>query len=206
MSVGPLIKVCGLTRVEDAQACVDLGVDALGLNFWPRSVRRCSDPVARQIVERFVDRVRLVAVVVDAAPAELRRIRHDLGVPWVQFHGDEPAEAVTAWLPDALKAVRVGGPEDLPAARRMPGAELLVDARVPGMPGGTGAVCDWASAARLARERVVWLAGGLGPDNVAEAVREVDPFGVDLASGVESSPGVKDPARVAALVSAVRGQ
>lgn len=198
------IKVCGLTRLEDAQRCVELGVDALGLNFWPGSVRRCSDAVARSIVERFATRVRLVAVVVDADAAELTHIREELGVPWVQLHGAEPPETVSRWLPNAIKAVRVGSAADVPEARSMPGDELLVDARVPGVPGGTGVRCDWDSARVLAAERRVWLAGGLRPDNVAEAVGHVRPFGVDVASGVESAPGIKDRARVAALVQALR--
>jgi len=191
----PRVKICGLTRVDQAIACVDAGADAIGVNFWPRSKRRCPDDVAARIAEAVGARARVVAVVVDAAPARIEAIRA-LGIRWIQLHGDEAPEALERWLPEAFKAVHVEGD-----AARYPGEELLVDARVGDLPGGTGVTCDWDAAARLARTRRLWLAGGLGPDNVAEAVRRVRPYGVDVASGVERAPGDKDLARVARFVA-----
>ncbi|MCB9596437.1 MAG: phosphoribosylanthranilate isomerase [Sandaracinaceae bacterium] len=182
-----LVKVCGLTSVEQAVACADLGVDAIGLNFWPRSARRCEDAIAAEIARALGDRVRLVAVVVDASAARVEAIRA-VGVRWIQLHGAESPEDLARWLPEAFKAVHLDrGP--VPA---FGGDELLVDARVGDLPGGTGVTCDWGAAAALARTRKLWLAGGLTPDNVGAAIAAVRPFGVDVASGVEASPGVKD--------------
>ena len=199
------IKVCGVTTVEDARAVVDAGADALGLNFWPRSVRRCELAVAARIARALEGRARVVAVVVDASAEAIREIRAATGISWVQLHGAEPPELLEELLPDAYKAVHPTRESELAAARAYGGDELLVDARVPGLPGGTGVVCDWPLAAKLARERKVWLAGGLTPDNVGAAVAAVSPYGVDVASGVERSPGVKDLERVRAFVREVHG-
>lgn len=199
-------KICGITTVEDALACADAGASALGLNFWPRSVRRCELEVARAIVDAVGDRARIVAVFVDAERDAIERVLGETGIEWVQLHGDEPPELVRALLPHAYKAVHLVDDTSVAEALRMPGDELLVDASVPGMPGGTGRTCDWSRAARLARERRVWLAGGLTPENVADAIARVVPFGVDVASGVERAPGVKDHARVRAFVDAVRAR
>ncbi|MCA9607462.1 MAG: phosphoribosylanthranilate isomerase [Myxococcales bacterium] len=193
------IKVCGLTSVEQALACVEAGVDAIGLNFWPRSPRRCDDATARAIAEALEGRARVVAVVVDEPAARVEAIRA-LGVRWIQLHGGEPPAEVARWLPEAYKAAHLdAGP--LPD---YPGDELLVDARVGELPGGTGTTCDWDAAAALARTRRLWLAGGLTPDNVAEAVLRVRPHGVDVASGVERAPGDKDLARVRRFVERAR--
>ncbi len=195
------IKICGLTDVDQALACVEAGADAIGLNFWPRSKRRVDDAVARQIAQALAGRARVVGVVVDAAPDRVERIRQ-LGVRWIQLHGAESPEALTRWMPEAFKAIHLDEGE---SAERWPGDELLVDARVGDLPGGTGVTCDWVAAAALARTRRLWLAGGLTPDNVAEAVRIVAPHGVDVASGVERSPGRKDLDLVRRFIASARG-
>lgn len=200
------IKICGITRLEDAEHALSLGVEAIGLNFWPGSKRRCELGVAREIVERVGERARVVAVVVDAPLAEIAEIRERTGIEWVQLHGDEDAAFARAVLPRAYQAVRATGAEGLRAALAVPGIEVLLDASVPGEKGGTGVVADWALAARVARERPLWLAGGLVPENVGAAIEAVRPMGVDVASGVECAPGVKDPARVEAFVRAVRAR
>ena len=182
------VKICGLTDVHDALSAVEYGADALGLNFWPASPRYCPLDVAATIVEAVARDVRLVGVFVDPSADDVRVVRA-LGVRWVQLHGDEPVDALAPWLPEAYKALHLASSAELDVARSWPGEELLVDARLPGMPGGTGLRCDWPLAARLAADRPVWLAGGLSPENVEEAVRAVRPYGVDVASGVESSPG-----------------
>jgi len=194
------IKICGLTRVDEAVACADAGADALGLNFWPRSKRCVRDDVAAEIVTAVGERVRLVAVVVDASAARIAEIR-GLGVRWVQLHGDEPPELVSRYLPEAFKAVHFGGPHE---PLDYPGEELLVDARVGDLPGGTGVTCDWTAAAGLARQTRLWLAGGLTAENVADAMDAVDPFGVDVASGVEGSPGRKDLEKVRRFIANAR--
>ncbi len=199
------VKVCGVRTFEDAAACVDLGVDALGLNFWPGTPRRIELEVARRIVAAFADQVELVGVFVDAPLDEVRARREAIGFAWAQLHGDESPADVEALLPFAYKACGIAEAADVAAARRFPGERLLLDARVPGaMPGGTGTRFDWALAGDIARERSLTLAGGLGPDNVAEAIAAVRPARVDVASGVESRPGVKDLDLVAAFVQAAR--
>lgn len=191
--------------MDDAVACVDAGADAIGLNFWASSKRRCELDVASRIADAVGDRARIVAVFVDASLAEIERVRAETGIEWAQLHGSEPASLLEALGPRAYKAVHPTDESGLRDALAQPGEELLVDASVPGMPGGTGQTCDWGLAGRIARVRLVWLAGGLRPDNVADAIRAVSPYGVDVASGVEERPGVKDHALVRAFVRAARG-
>lgn len=200
------IKVCGVTCVEDADACVAAGVFAIGVNFVPASPRVVSVETARAIAEHVGDRALVVAVVADPSIDEVRALVAATGVGCVQLHGDEPASMVSALAPRAYKAVRIGAPDDVARARTYPGSHLLVDAKVPGKLGGTGARVDFQLVAPLARERKLTLAGGLNPDNVAEAIGVVAPFGVDVASGVEvqGRPRRKDPARISAFVRAAR--
>lgn len=199
------VKVCGVTSVADALMCVEAGVDAIGLNFWPGSVRRCEERVAGDIAEVVRGRALLVGVFVDAAAAEIERLRALVGLGCVQLHGAEEPALLARFLPHAYKAVRVRGANVLTEVRAFPGEHVLLDAYVPGVPGGTGATFDWSLAAQVARERKLTLAGGLTPENVAEAVRAVRPYCVDTASGVESAPGVKDAARVSVFVQQTRG-
>jgi phosphoribosylanthranilate isomerase len=198
------IKVCGLTSVDDAARCVELGVDALGLNFWSGSPRSTDVATAKDIVRAVIGRVQLVGVFVDAGVAEVLEIMNQTGVEWAQLHGDETPDMVASLLPRAYKAIGVKDGSAVELARTFPGEHLLVDASVPGMPGGTGRTFDWTIAATIARERTLTLAGGLTPDNVADAIRAVRPFRVDVASGVESLPGKKDPNLVRAFVEAVQ--
>ena len=186
-------------------ACADLGVDALGVNLWSGSSRFCDDATARAIAQAVGGRIRLVAVTVNRDEAGLRAVRTHLGIPWLQLHGEESAALLEALTPCAMRAVQVGSAADLAEARATPGEELVVDARVQGVRGGSGALSDWASAAILARERRVWLAGGITAENAAAALEAVHPYGLDVASGAESAPGVKDLARVAALLAVARG-
>lgn len=198
------VKICGVTSVGDALACVEAGADAIGLNFWPRSKRRCELAEAARIVRALEDRARIVAVFVDASTHEIERVRAETGIAWAQLHGGEIEEELEALLPHAYKAVHLAGEHGVRTALGFGGDELLVDASVAGMPGGTGVKCDWALAARVARARKVWLAGGLRPGDVAQAIASVRPYGVDVASGVERAPGVKDHALVRAFVAAAR--
>lgn len=203
---GVRIKVCGVTCVEDAEACVAAGVFAIGLNFVPSSPRVISIETAQRIAAQVGDRALVVAVVADLSLDEVRALVAATGAGCVQLHGEEPPSMVSELAPRAYKAVRIGGPDDVTRARSYPGAHLLVDAKVPGKLGGTGALVDLGLVAPLSRERKLTLAGGLNPDNVAEAIRAVSPFGVDVASGVETPgrPRRKDPARIEAFVRAVR--
>jgi phosphoribosylanthranilate isomerase len=202
------VKVCGVTTAEQAAACVDLGVDAIGVNFVASSPRRVDERTARAIVDAVGKGTLVVAVVANMGVAAMRALVERTGVGCLQLHGDEPAEDLAAMLPHAYKAVRVAGAEDVAAAEAMPGEYVLVDAKVGGALGGTGHAFDWDLVVGLARRRRLVLAGGLTPDNVAEAVRRVAPWCVDVASGVESAsagaPGVKDLAKVRAFVDAAR--
>jgi phosphoribosylanthranilate isomerase len=198
------VKICGLTTVDDAVRCVELGADAIGLNFWSGSPRCTDVETARAIVEAVGDRAEMVGVFVDSDFTEIREILQKTGLSWAQLHGDEPPELVEALLPRAYKAIGVKDGSAVELARRYPGEHLLLDASVPGMPGGTGRTFDWTIAAEVAKERKLTLAGGLNPDNVAEALRVVRPFRVDVASGVEMEPGRKDFEKVRAFIGAAK--
>ena len=203
------VKICGVTTEDDAQMCVRAGASAIGLNFVAASPRRVDAKRARSIARAAREAessVLVVGVVADLDVAAMLALRDEAELGCLQLHGDEPPEDVLALLPHAYKAVRIGEAADVARAEAYPGEHLLVDAKVAGALGGTGATFDWALAAPLARSRRLTLAGGLGPHNVAEAVFALRPFCVDVASGVElpGRPGEKDPGRVAAFIAAVR--
>lgn len=199
------VKVCGVTTVEQAVACADLGVDALGVNFVASSPRRVDERLARAIVQAVGRRVLIVAVVAGMTVDAMRALAARCGVGCLQLHGEESAADVAALLPHAYKAVRVASAEDVAAAEAMPGDYVMVDAKVAGALGGTGHAFDWDLVVGLAKRRKLVLAGGLTPDNVRPAIERVHPWCVDVASGVESAPGVKDLERVRAFVAAARG-
>lgn len=199
----PRVKICGLTRLEDALAAARLGAHALGFNFWPGSRRFISPAAARAIISALPPFVVPVGVFVDAGRDELLAAAAVSGVQVLQLHGDEPP-ALCAQLPlPVLKAIRVRGPESLALLERYAGAAagFLLDADSAGY-GGSGATFDWALAAQAAARFPVTLAGGLTPANVAAAVRLVRPWAVDTASGVEVSPGVKDHDKLARFIGA----
>jgi len=198
------IKICGITRLEDALLAARLGADALGFNFWPGSKRFIAPAAARAIVRALPPFVTTVGVFVDAGRDELLSAAAVSGVQVLQLHGDEPPELARSLPMPLLKAIRVSGPASLDAIDRWPGAAgFLLDAAAPGY-GGSGLTFDWSLASEAARRATVLLAGGLTPDNVAGAIRAVRPFAVDVASGVESAPGLKDAERLAAFITAAR--
>ncbi len=197
------IKVCGITTPEDAEGCVSLGVDWLGLNFVPSSPRAIDLSTAARIRDAVRGRAELVGVVADRPEAALLDLRREAGLDRLQLHGNEPPELVRRLAPYAFKALRVGSAADVTAAEGYSGL-LLVDSKVTGALGGTGRTVDVSLVLPLARTRKVILAGGLTPANVTVAARTVKPWGVDVASGVERSPRVKDLTRVKAFVDAVR--
>jgi phosphoribosylanthranilate isomerase len=198
------IKICGVTTVEQALACVELGADAIGLNFVASSPRRIDLPTARAIATAVGDASLLVGVVANMSVSAMRRLLTESRVGCLQLHGDETDDEVAAMLPHAYKAVRVSGADDIARADAAPGEYVMVDAKVAGMLGGSGHRVDSTLVADLAKRRRLVLAGGLTPDNVAGAIVEVRPWCVDVASGVESSPGVKDVAKVRAFIETAR--
>lgn len=198
------IKICGVTNVDDAEHVVRSGANAIGLNFVHGSKRRVTLEQARPIVEAVKGRIELVAVVSGPTDSEVKELT-ELGLDWLQLHGDEQPARVSRLLPRAFKAVAIEDAADARRAASYPGDRLLVDTKVSGASGGTGKVFDWQLVTELARTRQLILAGGLTPKNVAAAVRVLGPWGVDTASGVELVPGVKDAELVTAFVLAVRG-
>jgi phosphoribosylanthranilate isomerase len=198
------VKICGVASAEVAIECARLGADSIGVNFVSASPRRVDEQVAREIVRAVGGRVVVVAVVADMSALEMRGLKEVTGVDCFQMHGDETPEVVASMLPHAYKALRVRGPEDVARADNMPGAYVLVDAKVDGTLGGTGTVFDWKLVAALAQRRRVTLAGGLTPDNVGAAIYAVRPWCVDAASGVEDGHYKKDLHRVRAFIEAVR--
>jgi phosphoribosylanthranilate isomerase len=203
-----IVKICGITRPEDAEVAVAAGADWIGLNFWPRSRRYVSLARALEVAEVIPGDVKKVGVFVNApAPTVIEAARR-VGLDLLQFHGDEDAAYLAAFAGGYrfLKALRIRAPLDLRAIDLLEGTDtVLLDAPSESY-GGGGRPFDWALA-RQARDRGkrIVLAGGLTPENVGEAVREVRPFGVDVASGVERAPGLKDPDKVRRFVAAARG-
>lgn len=200
------VKICGITNLADARAAVGAGVDMLGFNFWRGSARYIAPAEARRIIEQLPEEVLTVGVFVNEdEPETVAEIASQACVSAVQLHGDETPEYCRRLSGRAvIKALRVGdGFEPEMAARYETGAVLL-DAFCKESRGGTGKTFDWKIARRV-RSLVpqLYLAGGLTPENVAEAVEAVEPFAVDVCSGVESAPGIKDAARIRALMDAL---
>jgi phosphoribosylanthranilate isomerase len=198
------IKICGVTSADQALACIEAGADSVGVNFVATSIRRADVETARAIARAVGARALVVAVVAGMTVDAMRTLRETTGAGCLQLHGDESPDDVTALLPHAYKAVRVATRHDVERASAMPGDYVLVDAKVEGALGGTGHAFDWSLVVGLATRRRLVLAGGLTPANVTRAIEMVRPWCVDVASGVESAPGAKDPAKVRAFVEAVR--
>jgi phosphoribosylanthranilate isomerase len=196
------VKVCGLTSLDDSLRAIDAGADALGFNFYPKSPRYVPLAKAARIIAKLPPLVATVAVWVGPTEAQLRQALGACRWSALQFSGDEPDELALSFPKDLLiRAARMKDKRDLKAVERKPAcAAWLVDAAVKGSFGGTGRTARWDLAAALSKKRTVILAGGLTPANVAQAVREVRPYGVDTASGVEKAPGRKDAAKMRAFV------
>jgi phosphoribosylanthranilate isomerase len=198
------VKICGVTSPRDAEMVARSGASAIGLNFVRTSPRWVSLATAQAIARAVMGQVELVGVFADESVAEMARMREEVGLDWLQLHGTESPVVLEQCGPRAMKALRVGDAADVAAASLFGGGRLLVDAKVAGALGGTGHALDWSLVEGLARQRNLVLAGGLRPDNVAEAVRQVRPFGVDTASGVEQAPGQKAADRTLAFVEHAR--
>jgi phosphoribosylanthranilate isomerase len=205
--VGTQVKICGITNLADAQASVDAGADLLGFNFYRKSPRFIEPARAREIIDTLPDTVLSVGVFVnEPSPDAVVEIAVTAGIGVVQLHGDEDTDycaALSAW--PVIKALRVGPDFDPSAVARFQTAAILLDGFAIQAYGGTGKAFDWNVAKQLPDSRVaLFLAGGLGVDNVAEAVRQIKPFAVDACSRLESTPGRKDPALIASFIAAVR--
>lgn len=204
--MNPWIKICGITCLGDAELALEAGADAIGVNLVPSSARLVSESVAREIVEGVARRVEVVLVVANQAVEELEALRQRTGARWLQLHGEESPAALRALEPEAMKAVRIGGPEDVRLASQFGGERLLLDGRVDGLLGGSGRSFDWTLVSALARERRIILAGGLTVANVGRALDVAGPWGVDVASGVETpgNPRRKSPERLRRFIRVAR--
>ncbi len=199
----PRVKICGITSAEDARAAFALGAHAIGLNFHPASPRAVTPRQAQAIVEGVGSGGCVVGVFVNAPRERVAAVAREVGLTAVQFHGDETPEDCAAWEPLAvIKTLHASGSAAELAARaaRYRVAYVLVDAPAPGY-GGSGRTFPWEAAAGVPRERLI-VAGGLTPENVADAVRILRPAGVDVASGVEECPGRKSHAKLEAFITA----
>jgi phosphoribosylanthranilate isomerase len=198
------VKICGITRFEDAEAAIACGADAIGFVFWSHSPRCVDAPRAREIVRLLPSNVTPVGVFVNQAADEVNRIASEAGLGLVQLHGDEDGDYVRAIERPVMKAVALGA-ASAGFAEWLDRVRILLDVHDPVKRGGTGRTIDWTIAAEVARRREILLAGGLTPANVSEAIAQVRPYGIDVSSGVEASPGIKDHGRLKALFEAVHG-
>ena len=205
----PRVKICGVTRPVDAERAVALGADMLGLNFWPGSPRHVETAAAREIGAAVAGRAALVGVFVNEEPGRVEEIAAAVELDLVQFHGDEGPADLAPFASRALKALRFRG---APHPRVLAGYEtawgFLVETRVAGSYGGVGEGWDYAAARALAGERLggrpLLIAGGLRPENVGRAIAAAGAWGVDVASGVEAAPGIKDHAKLEKFFEEVR--
>jgi phosphoribosylanthranilate isomerase len=199
------IKICGIKTLDDALAAIDLGADLIGFNFYPKSPRYVEVGVCRGIMSkvRTIGRVTCVGVFVNATVDEIHATMDTCGLSLAQLHGDETVEFMETLEEKSFKAFR-GIPESVDGFAGDDAPAFLIDASVKGTYGGSGITADWNGATELAKKYPLLLAGGLTPENVAEAVGRVKPWGVDVASGVESAPGEKDARKMKAFVRAVR--
>jgi phosphoribosylanthranilate isomerase len=201
------VKVCGITRLEDAELAAELGAWAIGFVLWPQSPRAADTAAAAVIAAVMRRRVELVGVFVNATLDEVAHAADELHLTHVQLHGDEGpsycAEAGRRTGAKVIKAVRVSSAADFQDLERYHTDFHMLDTAVRGLRGGTGRTWDWALAARRRRHVPVILSGGLHADNVAAGIAAVEPWAVDVSSGVEDAPGVKDHAKLRTFMAAV---
>ncbi len=197
------VKICGVTKAEDALACLEMGADALGFNFYPKSPRHLDLETARDLCAKLPPFGLRVGVFVDSEFEEIMEAVKTVRLDTVQLHGNEPPEIAEDLLESGLrvwKAIRVENMESLIPYEDYPCDALVLDAFDPKTPGGTGKPFDWRILSQWKAPRPWILSGGLNPDNVTEALENLTPSGVDVASGVESAPGKKDPDMVRAFI------
>jgi phosphoribosylanthranilate isomerase len=201
-----IVKICGIKTLPDALAAIEAGADYLGFNFYPRSVRFIEKSACAEItsvLKREHPQIKLVGVFVNLPVDEIKDLLQTCRLDLAQLHGDETPEIFAQLAPHAFRAFR-GIPESVAGYERSEAPAMLIDASVKGVYGGSGVTADWTAAAELAKKYPLLLAGGLTPENVAEAVGRVKPWGVDVASGVESAPGEKDASRMKAFVQVIK--
>lgn len=198
------VKVCGITRLSDAEAALALGADFIGFNFWPGTRRFIAPENAARIIRGLKSKAGLVGVFVNQPLPEVKEIIKRLKLDYAQLHGDEPWDYCREIPVPVIKALRLGSEQDLEAMAAYEKVLWLIDSRTKGF-GGSGQSPDWALAGKAGKlAGKIILAGGLNAENVAQAIKAVKPWAVDAASGVESSPGVKDQAKLRNFFQAVK--
>jgi len=206
--MSPKIKICGITNQEDADLAVQEGADALGFVFYPQSPRYVQPAVAQHIIASLPPFVLPVGVFVNHELAMVQRVFDDCGLALAQLHGDESPGFCESLKRPVLRAIRLRDRSSFLALAEWKGRigvrGFVVDAFSDRVYGGTGHLTDWSLAGEVAKAVPILLAGGLTPENVQEAIRQVQPYGVDVSSGVEHSPGRKDPAKIRAFIQSVR--
>ena len=198
------VKICGITNLDDALRAVDAGADALGFIFYPESPRYVRPATARSIIRQLPPFTASVGVFVNEARDAIRSITHECRLSLVQLHGDESPSDCLALDRPVVKAIRLRTRDDIASMRSYAVKGFVLDAYIDGTWGGTGEMIDWGLAREASRHDCTILAGGLTPENVGQAVAEVQPFGVDVSSGVEVAPGKKDSDKVHKFIVAAR--
>lgn len=196
------VKMCGMTRPEDARAAAKAGASAIGLVFWPGSPRAVTRVQARAIVAALPNGVPAVGVFVNQPADEINACIDAAGLFAVQLHGDEPVELIARLRRPVVRALTLARADEMASLPET--VTVLLDAHDPARRGGTGTTIDWDAARTLAARRKIVLAGGLTPENVGDAIARVRPWAVDVSSGIETAPGVKDHARIEAFMAAAR--
>jgi phosphoribosylanthranilate isomerase len=199
-----LVKICGITRLADAELAVECGAGALGFVFWPDSPRFIDPEFARTIVATLPPAVIPVGVFVNQSGQYVNEVAAKVSLGAIQLHGDESVEYARAMIRPVFKAIALAEANEESIDTWPLETMMLLDVHDPVRRGGTGRTVDWSRAATVARRRPVILAGGLTPENVGEAISRVGPSGIDVSSGVESSPGLKDSDRLKALFAAMK--
>lgn len=214
-----IVKICGIKTLKDALAAIEAGADYLGFNFYPKSVRFIEKSACVEItsvLKRDYPHIKLVGVFVNSPVEEVKDILNTCSLDLAQLHGDETPEMLASLNGKAFKAIRLTTSESFAPSvfvresvtesvdKSVDSPAMLIDAAVKGVYGGSGVTADWTAAAELAKQYPLLLAGGLTPENVADAVRQVQPWGVDVASGVESAPGEKDAGKMVQFVKEVK--
>jgi phosphoribosylanthranilate isomerase len=198
------VKICGITRVEDALVAADAGADMIGLNFWSGTPRCVAVDRAIEVISAVRDRLKVVGLFVESNKDEIEATTSRTGIRAIQLHGVDRELVESLSGLEVIQAFRVGGKDDLQALDGFPADAYLLDARVEGMHGGTGRQLDWTLARDAESLGRILLAGGLTSENVGEAIRAARPWGVDTASGVEAEPGIKDADKVRCFVAEAR--
>jgi len=200
------IKICGITNLEDALIACKLGADVLGFIFSPKSQRQIAPDRAEQIISKIPPFIKSVGVFVNQSTEDIKKLQKRCGFDVIQLHGNESPTFCNSFKQKVIKAIHIEDKSDLFKMTEYKVSAFVLDTKVKGMFGGTGKTFDWQLAIEAKKLGPVILSGGLTPENVAEAIGKVEPYAVDVATGVEVQPGIKDPDKLQAFIESAKGQ